>query len=798
MDEGEGLNVVAPEPHAVNEFIEAQIEYVANHPELSTKRKSSVIRRFKDAQVAMSSDNAHPVHISGPMFYALQRFQGRAVQARQDFNNYLDQTARELGMTRNEAEVLFTEYQQEAIQGGTTKTADAAWVRNFQAQSMGDSELPADRTSLYAYAELEKRRATLKVLQPIMRSVTLEQVVDSSIAKIGYNPDFGYMEIEFKTRPGRQYSYQISQKEYETFRESPNLEAHYQTQIRGNPNFMFTSQEEWEAAKYRRKCATCGRFYAASCTCPVRGSDEEKTRTIRLARAGIMGSTEELEGEVHIMPVPARWRRYDNTEGGSENTVKSVSISDLKNQAKIIPESSTAQRLIFAPLTGTSVETTGEFHQTGGIHVEYLGHGRGYFVAAVTGPQDKIDRQLKCDCSEYTSAYTCKHVRALVADMSNRLNLPNVKRPEVDIRDARIGGQDLVLESYAGQVAWGEPESRWEDDSNLFSQVYLDAQTRFKNGLPAGEYRYENVTGGMGDELNGRAAGIELEFDLPEGMSEEQKQKAIHAIGKALYTQGLIKSTVLMEKDEAIAGGYSDTHKGGWLFVRDDTCAGEIVSPLMKDTRETWTVVETVLNIVKKYGASASVNTGFHVHVSTADYETSIPIDRLINNYNSNEDIIMRLAANPKTGKHRGIGHCARNITPSLGTKPVAEARLYQIEDPVSGDQRNAAINMLGIRGETSDHIEYRAFDGTLDAFTIQNQILLSLALTQDAMRDTQTLESLNSGLKGTHASERDDKYLSNESSKQVRAFLDRLFWRDQDKESITAAFAVGKWQKED
>lgn len=787
-DEGEGQDLEAPDQWTLEEFIDEQIDLVSNDPDISAKRRISILKRLEEAKNNLGTPKAKPV--SAPMYYALQRFVGRARLARIAFDRYLDDTARELGITRIEAGTLFDSYQQEAIQKGPTCTAGEEWAHAFQQTSAAEN-LPLDRGSLYAYQKIEEARATKRALQPLKKAVALEPVEDEAISAIGYSAESQYMEIEFHSRPGKPYSYRIDPGSYNEFRSAAALEAYYRAHIRGNPDYMFQDASEWKAFQQQRKCATCGRFYSGNaCTCPVRGSKEERNRTVRRARAGLLGTSEELPDDIVRLPAPARWRYFDNESDGSKNTTKTVGLTDLQTTAK-------TGETAMAPVSGTSLDNGQEYHQHGSIYAQYLGYGQGFFLGAVTDPGDSEDRQLRCDCPEYKTNYTCKHVRALVADLANRLNATSVKNPDTVPRDRATSPDDLAPERFTSNVAWDTEESSWLESEEDFYDAYLDARTRFRHDLAPGDYRTENVTAGMASRETGRPFGIELEFSLPDKMTDEERAAAKAGIAKALYRRELAGSLRFEDKEDREGAEYSDQHKGGWILMNDNTCDGEIVSPLMWDEPDTWQNINTVCEVIKKYGGTATPKTGFHVHVSTSDFKEATAATRLIEHFNANEDIMLRLATNPHDGTHRGTIHCVRNTTPAMGTVPIGEVALHQLATGPA-DQRDTAINMLSMRGDVADNIEYRIYDGSLDPFVIQNQINLSLALTQDAMRDTTTAPDLTSGIVGSNADHNENKRISDKESRPFRAMLDRLFWRDEDKAAMTALFAVNKWQQAD
>src|SRR5207248_9132878 len=92
---------------------------------------------------------------------------------------------------------------------------------------------------------------------------------------------------------------------------------------------------------------------------------------------------------------------------------------------------------------------------------------------------------------------------------------------------------------------------------------------------------HENVIGDPNQQF-----GIEIEFD---GANP-------NAVARALHEAGLASSP----RQEA----YHSTSRvpGKWTVEHDATVAGEVVSPILQDTPETWAQLERVCQILQSHG----------------------------------------------------------------------------------------------------------------------------------------------------------------------------------------------------
>lgn len=366
----------------------------------------------------------------------------------------------------------------------------------------------------------------------------------------------------------------------------------------------------------------------------------------------------------------------------------------------------------------------------------------------------------------------------------------------------------FAIQRQAQAKLWENVDERYGDNTEAVKNLIKEAQEQKGTRANILSYRTENVTDGVCDPQapGSRRFGVELEFVLP-GVVDKDKKLA--EIAAELHSVGLA--------DRESVGGYHSGQNSGWAswnLEEDTTVDGELVSPLMADTPEHWRQLDQALAILKKHGATASKKAGSHVHVSSGSYGGKLAKSvELLRTVKENEDVLYRAGSNPATGSHRGTEWCA----PNLSTSPFGEVHVGEF-DTDGGDKYNArvalddymdhqyAINLEGSYGvDAKAHVEYRLWDASLDAATIQRQVVASVAITETAERDVDAQggvsrerdEITQERTKGHGASgKRLGKGTTDVDDIAVRnltSFVDRVFRRKEDREDFIRLFAINR-----
>src|SRR5258708_5411886 len=191
---------------------------------------------------------------------------------------------------------------------------------------------------------------------------------------------------------------------------------------------------------------------------------------------------------------------------------------------------------------------------------------------------------------------------------------------------------DQFLEAQGSQVPEGERSLTTNDE--LHRQLLHLARTS------GGEYERENVIGDPNQTF-----GVEIEFDGADA----------NAVARAFHAAGLASTPNLQ-------GYHSYREPGKWVVEHDSTVNGEVVSPVLRDTPETWAQLERACAILRENGATVTTRTGGHVHVGADSAGMDHDVGRFRRVANAcawAEDLMYRLAAATGRGgkRHRGAGN---------------------------------------------------------------------------------------------------------------------------------------------
>lgn len=352
---------------------------------------------------------------------------------------------------------------------------------------------------------------------------------------------------------------------------------------------------------------------------------------------------------------------------------------------------------------------------------------------------------------------------------------------------------------------WENVDTPYGDNTEAVHALIAETQSLNRPRRDIIGYRTENVTDGVCDPNipGSRRFGVELEFMLP---NRESRYEALQEIAAELKREGL--------SDRDSVGGYHSGARSGWSswsLEEDSTVDGELVSPLMADTPEHWEQLDKVLSILKKHGATTSKKAGSHVHVSSGSFGGKLAKDvEVLRTVRENEDVLFRAAADPTTGSHRGTQWCAPNVS----TAAYGEVQPFEYNADENGYEdaldehmsHESAVNFAESYGmNTKAHIEYRMWDSSLDAATIQQQVAASVAITEASERRVDGNQGVSK--ERDHIAEDPEKgwgasgkrlgvgtsVVDDISARNVGAFTDRVFRRREDREAFIRLYALSR-----
>jgi hypothetical protein len=821
------------------EFINEMKAKVAASPSFTQARKQSLEQRLE----AAVSENVAP-----EIFYATKRIETRARVAKVALDDYYTTTARGLGESVGNVRARLRASYEESKRERTL-VAPAEWVAEFRRRP-GHAGLPMDRHTAYAMWRIDTELAQREGEVLTRPTVTNHRRVHGSgISAVGYDRDTGRLEVEFRSRQGQFYAFQnVPEALAADLTNHSNPTTFFTEQIRGNADYQYPTQEAADAAQTVTNCRTCGQFAGDNHGCPTQDSPEEMAATIeratiqqRVTRAralAAVGTYDErverymrLNGEdrdtaadrvdaedrlAEMSPdTTLRHRQNQRLEAtlqpyrGESGTFRATALSTVR---RIVDEENRAVVPVRSNITRVRDELTGEVTElprgiVSGRVVVTPAMG-GYTVEAVTTPGDSGEDQLKCTCFTYRANYDCPHVRQTVTDMQQRINQEFLRTPHRlpgAIAEANAAAHAQFEASVAEQAT---SRAAWEaggdgvvysgaDGAEVFQRDYKAARDAYARGEMPVEYMTENATDGLGAPGTGRGFGIEMEFILDPNLSYSERAQALSRIGEELAEAGLTTSQWQDHYHAGARNGYSTSHQGGWTFEEDGSVDGEIVSPIMHDTPETWENIAKVTEIVKRNGGTVDKRVGCHVNVSSGNYDHQVEnANRLLDHFAKHQDDYYRLATAPGEEHRavRGSGYCSPNPRPAQGFTDVSTA--------ARANPRPYALNLGHTASGTSrDRVEYRIFDGTLEPAVIQSQIKVALATTEAAFRDTDYQPEGSRPLGTTHTQNRqlrgENRRLTGEqwreSTESLRELTDRLFRRHEDKQQVAAMFAITK-----
>jgi hypothetical protein len=820
----EGTDAKTPSAQEWNAFIDSTIAKMNGGVLNVAKGTHNPIHRLEAARSKQPD---------AKRFYAATRLMQRAERAMATHMRYLESYAESFGSTVSDAEMEF-----ELILADATMDpllcASPGFIRMWESDPEHDGLL-VDRKSRYAYEQMEINRSARDVECETRPAVTLSPVDHSSISHMGYDPINGRLEVILGAYPERIYAYRMSPSEYGDFNTSKGtLDSRFTKMVRNNPDAQYADGIDAEEASMHRRCAPCGQFRGIEHTCPAVGSVESINRDTRIA---IKAS---IEGNDFAPTDPDKMRRGRTTQYLSEYSGGSIAmripgISRITAEARRMDTVRFPVDAIFRANLALNAKDAGSPNSVATVSglatMIYAGRGRGYTVLPVLEPGDSGTDHLRCDCLTYQARRVCDHLSIAtnrIASMASGFHsaIPATQKAVETTREklTQLFGESINLTNKAiGN--WHGMTTSFEENPTVFNEIYAKSLVKiqeYKTGKMMGEndstnnfpipYLRKNAFGGLAKRGSRRGFGTEIEFSFPLDMGILQRTQAIQAIGLALQEAGLLSSPEQKAQGE-VRTHYSDTHQNGWAFEKDDTtnyaskkegahAGGEIISPIMFDEEETWTNLEKVCNILKSHGAIASRGAGSHVHVGTGDYDHRVENhNRLLQSYSENEDLIYRISSNPDRGAHRSETYCHPNTMPS---SPYASV------DKVTSWQRDHhdALNLESVRGQASDHVEFRTFDSTLNPNIIQAQIGLSVYMAEGAIRPGgSTSPNENRSKLGSHSAKYGREEVlteeeQNESTRIMRRFIDRFVpgSSEADRENprveqLITLFAMTRWQ---
>lgn len=341
-------------------------------------------------------------------------------------------------------------------------------------------------------------------------------------------------------------------------------------------------------------------------------------------------------------------------------------------------------------------------------------------------------------------------------------------REERERRDREQAAAQQLWEQFLAAQGQELPEGdRALDTNDELHRQLLDLARR-----AGGEYERQDVIGDPNQTF-----GVEIEFDGADP----------NAVARALHQAGLAATPDQQSY-------HSHRQPGKWVVERDSTVTGEVVSPILRDTPQTWDQLEQVCQILQAHGARTTARTGGHVHVGADEAGMDHDVGRFRRVASVcawAEDLMYRLAAATGRGgrRHRGAGNGYHWCGP-MGQGRFEEAQsLCELATRV-GSSHSVGLNYGNVL-DTRRTIEYRYFDSSLDPSRLQANIKLACLITKRASSLPDAAIPSERVRLGAHAGGQ----VADEGDHLLRRFADLVFVRPQDKLKLYWLFARSAWQ---
>lgn len=394
-----------------------------------------------------------------------------------------------------------------------------------------------------------------------------------------------------------------------------------------------------------------------------------------------------------------------------------------------------------------------------------------------------------CTCPDHRyRGSRCRHIEAVglaQEQMAQGTTIGSASATDVNVNETlreHISNETDEERANAERV-FSDDEYFYSDNPGEFESD----MERLRNApIP---YEYDNV-------LNGSDITFGIELEFVNGNSS--------AIARELYDMGICSTPYM-------ASYHSEGAPGKWKMERDGSVTdgnrgGELVSPILRDTPETWRQIETVCEVAKRHGATVNMHTGGHVHIS-AD-----PLDgkrqrwrRLFKAFKGTEEAIFRFSGG-ELGQFRNSQYTLSSQTElgrAIGTRLPEEGTMDNFRNALSSRvsgiqwQKYRSINFSPFTQGVRNAIEIRAFNGSLTPGVIQANVKVAAGLIHSAERsriqgegEASTTESFKK--RGRMINNHDMNRKDNDTMIRM---VDTLFTRKSDKEHILSVMAKNRWR---
>lgn len=385
-----------------------------------------------------------------------------------------------------------------------------------------------------------------------------------------------------------------------------------------------------------------------------------------------------------------------------------------------------------------------------------------------------------CTCINHrTRGLRCRHIGAAQMAMGESGDGPS------DSPVNREQAIQLLADEDADEAAARSPGvTEYED--YFYSDHPEDFEERlrqFRNEpLP---YEYENVLNG-----NDITFGVELEFVNGDS----------NAIARDLHALGICSS-------DRMEGYHSSGAAGKWHLESDGsvtsgTRGGELVSPVLTDSPDTWRTIQKICEVAKRHGAQINQKCGGHVHVGISNLDHARQRwKRFFKTIAGAEESIYRFSGGTEGQIRSGYSHYAMPFAQQAGQ---ASRSRHQFED-LDGLRnmlnsynrtRYQAVNVSNLVRGTRPTVEFRYFNGSIDPGQIQANVKLAAGIMQASELARTRMPAAEPGAENRKRRGNMIQDMTNgRTATDMARLIDVAFSRKSDKDHILRVLSKNMWR---
>lgn len=415
------------------------------------------------------------------------------------------------------------------------------------------------------------------------------------------------------------------------------------------------------------------------------------------------------------------------------------------------------------------------------IRVTYDDEDETYIVDSASNQRYFVSRNREyCTCPDFQIRNrVCRHINAV----NNAIGvveeeIRNMESNEVMVARIQQDIRDEIERNHEGPSQ--DDGFFYLENLEEFDRTYENINDNLVN------YEYENV-------LNGNTSTFGVELEFVGGNAD--------AIARELYDLGITAAPYRLNYHARV----NDNSK--WKLERDGSVSsgsqgGELVSPVLKDTPETWRQIEIICEVAKRHGARVNQSCGGHVHIGMNKLDTARQrwrrFFKIIENY---EEYLYKAAGGDLGHIRSNVSSYATSFSQRASEANRMSFRIENDEDvrvmaeKVSRMNRYYGINLKNIATYRAPTVEFRYFNGSLNPKQIQANIKLAAGIINSSeksrWRDTDDENYIKRGtiLKNATTS------AGTRTKEKMIELLDIAFSRKKDKDMILNVFKKNEWR---